>query len=124
MSRAPDFSANLGMDYTVPVGTENGELRLSGNVKYSDSYVINNASLFGPLAPAALRGKQRYRNPKTTLVDGEVIWTEPDGHYWVGVFGKNLTNKSYRLTYNGGAFGDYSSKAQPITYGVKAGYKF
>ncbi len=124
MSRAPDLTANFAVDYTVPLGDEHGDVRLSGNVKYSDSYVVNNPSLFGPLAPAAIANKQRYRQEAFTLVDGEVIWTESGGRYWVGVYGKNLTNKSYRLSYNGGAFGDYSTKAAPVTYGVKAGYKF
>ncbi len=122
MARAPDFTANLAVDYSMPVAE--GELRLSGNVKYSDSYVVNNPSLFGPLAPAALRNKQRYRQASFTLIDGEITWYAPDERYWIGVYGKNLTNKSYRLTFNGGAFGDYSTKAPPISYGVKVGYKF
>jgi iron complex outermembrane receptor protein len=130
MSRAPNFTANIGGDYTVPLAE--GELRLSGNVKYSDSYVVNNPSLYdvNPVqcncaqVPANLLGKQRYRNPKTTLIDGEITWFGPDERYWVGVYGKNLTNKSYRLTYNGLTFGDYSVKAPPISYGVKVGYKF
>ena len=122
MARAPDFTANFSADYTVPVA--DGELRLSGNIKYTDSYVVNNPSLFGPAAPVALQKKQRYRQTSFTLIDGEITWMAPEGRYWVGVYGKNLTNKSYRLTYNGGAFGDYSSKAPPISYGVKVGYKF
>ena len=78
----------------------------------------------GPAAPAALQNKQRYRQPSFTLVDGEITWYSDGERYWIGVYGKNLTNKSYRLTYNGGAFGDYSAKAPPISYGVKVGYKF
>src|SRR6202007_195516 len=122
MSRAPNFTANFGGDYTVPIG--DGELRLSGNVKYTTSYVVNNPSLYGPLAPAALQPVQRYRQGAFTLVDGDITWFAPDHRYWIGVYGKNLTNKSYRANYNGGAFGDYSAKSPPITYGVKAGYQF
>ena len=122
MARAPDFTANFSADYSVPVAT--GELRLSGNVRYTTSYVVNNPSLYGPAAPAALQNKQRYRQPSFTLVDGEITWYSDGERYWIGVYGKNLTNKSYRLTYNGGAFGDYSAKAPPISYGVKVGYKF
>ena len=58
------------------------------------------------------------------LIDGEITWYADQERYWIGVYGKNLTNKSYKLTYNGSAFGDYASKAPPISYGVKAGYKF
>ncbi|RYH11460.1 MAG: TonB-dependent receptor, partial [Alphaproteobacteria bacterium] len=125
MSRAPDFSGNLNIDYTVPLG-DNGDLRVSGNVQYTDSYVISNPSLFGPLAGAALANKQRFRQGSYALVNGEILWTSADEHYWIGLWGKNLTNKSYRLTYNGSGptFGTYSTKAAPISYGVKAGYKF
>jgi outer membrane receptor protein involved in Fe transport len=40
------------------------------------------------------------------------------------VYGNNLTNKTYRLSYSGQIFGDYSVKAEPVTYGVKVGYTF
>jgi iron complex outermembrane recepter protein len=123
MARAPDLSGNLNIDYTVPVG-DDGELRLSGNLQYTDSYVVSNPSLFGPAAGAALATQQRFRQGSYTLANGEITWFSPDKSYWVGLYGKNLTNKSYRLTYNGGANGDYSTKAPPISYGVKVGYKF
>jgi len=91
MARAPKLSGNLAADYTVPV--MDGELRLSGNVKYSASYVVNNLALYGPSAPVALRNKQRYRQGSYTLIDGEITWFAPDHRYWIGVYGKNLTNK-------------------------------
>jgi iron complex outermembrane receptor protein len=122
MARAPNFSANFNVDYTVPVA--GGDLLLSANANYSDSYAISNVSLFGPSSTAALAGQQRFRQGSTFIVNARADWTDPTGRYTVGVFGKNLTNKVYRLTYNGGAFGDYSSKAAPVSYGVKAGYKF
>ncbi|MFI4982760.1 MAG: hypothetical protein ACHQIO_20610, partial [Nevskiales bacterium] len=137
MARAPDFTANLSADYAVPVA--DGELRLSGNVRYTSSYVVNNPSLYdinlgqcpggvaGPTCQqvgANLLGKQRYRQAGYTLVSGEIAWYAPNDRYWVGVYGKNLTNKSYKLTYNGSSYGDYASKAPPISYGVKVGYKF
>lgn len=48
MARAPDFSGNIGVDYTVPLA--GGALRLSGNVSYTDSFVVSNPALYGPLA--------------------------------------------------------------------------
>ncbi len=122
MARAPKLTATFSADYTVPVA--GGGLLLSGNVNYSSSYVVSNPSLFGPLAGPALADKQRFRQGSLTLVNGEMTWTNPTNNYWIGLFGKNLTNKKYRATYNGANFGDYSTMANPITYGVKAGYKF
>lgn len=122
LARAPDFSGQLSVDYTWPLWE--GELRLATNVAYSTGYAISNPSLYGPLAPANLRGEQRYRQDDTTLINGDLTWTDPSQQYWVAVYVKNLADETYRLTYNGGASGDYSTKAAPRTYGVRLGYKF
>lgn len=50
MARAPAFSAALGASYTIPQ-VFGGDLEATANLKYTDSYVLNNPSLFGPLAP-------------------------------------------------------------------------
>jgi iron complex outermembrane recepter protein len=120
--RAPTFAGYLGADYNVPMG--DGGLLFSGNVNYTDSYVISNPSLFGPAAGAALANKQRFRTNGYALVSANATYTDATGHYYVGVFGKNLTNKLYRISYNGGAFGDYSTYGEPRTYGVKVGFKY
>jgi iron complex outermembrane receptor protein len=74
--------------------------------------------------PANLLGKQRYRTNSFTLFDGEVTWYAPGERYWVGVYGKNLTNARYKRAFNGNVFGDYATIGQPISYGIKVGYKF
>jgi hypothetical protein len=40
------------------------------------------------------------------------------------VYGNNLTNHLYLLGANGSGSGDYSQRADPITYGVRVGAKF
>lgn len=122
MARAPEFSGSINADYTVPLAE--GELTLTGTVNYTDSYVISNPSLYGPAAGAALANKQRFRQDSYVLVNAGIDWKDPSGRLTLGVFGKNLTNKSYRLTYNGGAFGDYSAKAAPVSYGVRLGFQY
>lgn len=122
MARAPELSGNLSLDYTLDLPI--GAILIAGNARYSDSYVINNPSLFGPTAPAVLQNKQRYREGKMVLVNAQITWTDPSDHVWLGLFGTNLTNHKYRLTYSGGSFGDYGPLAEPRVYGVKAGYKF
>jgi iron complex outermembrane receptor protein len=92
-------------------------------MSYTDSYVIANPSLYGPLA-GALANKQRYRQGKYALFNGSITWVDPEGHYSVSLWGRNLGNKSYRATYNGGPFGDYSVPADPLTYGVALGFRF
>jgi iron complex outermembrane receptor protein len=122
MVRAPNFSANASADYTVPLA--GGALLMAANLSYSGSYVIQDPSLYGPLAGAALSGKQRYRQKALTLLNAHVSWTDPSEHFTLTVYGDNLTNQTYRLSYSGQIFGDYSVKSQPISYGVKLGYKF
>lgn len=122
MARAPDLTLQVSADYTVPLF--GGDLKLASNVVYSDSYVISNPSLYGPLAPAALRDQQRFRQDETTLVNVDATWSDPTGQYTVAVYAKNLFDEEYRLTYNGGANGDYSAKAPPANYGVRLGYRF
>lgn len=122
MARAPTFSGNVGFDYKIPDG--NGGFLIAANANYTDGFVVSNPSLFGPLAGAALSGKQRFRTNSYALVSASLTWTEPSGHMYVGIYGKNLTNKLYRVTFNGGPFGSYSTFGEPRTYGVKLGFRY
>ncbi len=45
MSRAPNFAAFFGFDYKVPMG--DGGLLFAANIKYTDSYVVTNPSVWG-----------------------------------------------------------------------------
>lgn len=45
MARSPDFSGFVGMEYNIPMGE--GGLRFVANVKYTDSYVVTDPSLWG-----------------------------------------------------------------------------
>jgi len=122
MARSPKLSGNLLIDYTIPLSV--GDLRLSGDAAYSASYVINNASIYGPLASPDLQTKQRFRQKANTQFNAQANWTDPSGAYTVGVFVTNLTNVKYRITYSASANGDYATPGTPRQIGVKAGYQF
>jgi iron complex outermembrane receptor protein len=119
MARSPNFTGNLALDYTLRVG--GGDLVFAGNYNYSASYVLADPSLYGA---GPLADQQRYRQGGFGLLSGQIAWTDPSGQYRVSIWAKNLTNKVYRYTYDGAFQGDWSVKAQPISYGVKVGYKF
>lgn len=121
-ARSPTFTANLGADYTVAVA--GGQLQLSGNYNYTDSYVINNASLFGPLAGPGLANQQRYRQGAYSLLNLEANWTDPSGRVTVGIFGRNVTDKYYLMVYSGGANGDYFTPATPRQIGGRVRFQF
>lgn len=132
LSRAPDFSAFLGFDYLAEV--QEGSLRIAANVKYTDSYVVTNPSVWCDpgartnsancgLIPADRQRQQRFREGAYALVNASVTWTDPSDHYYVRFWGNNLTDHQYRLHYTGTANGTYSPMAEPLTYGVTVGYK-
>lgn len=143
MSRAPDFTGFLGFDYNIPKG--DGGLRFSANVKYTSSYVITNPSIWGgdtrTLAQRAgapvdnklsLAGtpyidrsnEQRARQSGYALVNASVTWTDPTNHYYVRVWGNNLTDVKYKTHYNPLASGTYAPIGEPLTFGGTIGYKF
>jgi len=122
MARAPSFTANAG--FTFEQELAGGTLAMSGNVNYTSSYVVANASLYGPSGPAGLQNKQRYRQGAYAIANAQINWTDPSDHVTVGLFADNLTNTRYNFVLSGSAFGDYSQGNEPATYGIRAGFKF
>jgi iron complex outermembrane receptor protein len=122
MARAPNFSGNAGFDYTVPM--KGGTFLLTTNLHYTTAYPVSNADVYGPLAPVALQHEQRFLQGGYVLLSAQASWTDPTNHWTFTIYGDNLANVTYRNTYNGAAFGDFSVRADPITGGVRVGYKF
>lgn len=124
MARAPEFSGNIGADYFTPIaGGNGGSLLLSANLSYSDSYVVNNPSLYGPLA-GSLANKQRYVQGSITLLNANATWTDRSERYSIGIFGTNLTNEKYLIQHTGTASGDRGNYQQPRSLGIRLGYQF
>jgi iron complex outermembrane receptor protein len=147
MARAPDFTAFLGFDYLIPQG--DGGIRIAANAKYTDSYVVTNPSIWGgePLAAYNARkalnpnampdngvmlagtafadrsNDQRARQGGYVLVNASISWADPTDHYYVRLWGNNLTDRTYRVHYNPSSQ-TYSPIGEPRTYGVTLGYKF
>jgi iron complex outermembrane receptor protein len=122
LSRAPDISGDASVEYVVPISY--GELTVSANVNYTSRYAISTPSTYGPLAPAGQQTKERFTQNPYALLGAQATWTAPDQRYSITVYGTNLTNHVYRMGYNGGASGDYSTQAEPRSYGVRVGASF
>jgi iron complex outermembrane receptor protein len=120
--RAPNYSGNVGIDYELP--TDIGKFLLTSTLSFTDSFVVSNPSVYGPQAPAALQNKQRLRQKAYQTLSAQLSWTDPSDHLTLAIYGNNLTNEKYRISYNAGTNGDYSARAEPITYGMRLGYKF
>jgi iron complex outermembrane recepter protein len=122
MARAPSFTGNAGFTYEHELA--GGKLELSGNVNYTTSYVVANASLYGPTGPAGLQTTQRYRQDAYAIANAQINWTDESGHLTIGAYADNLTNTRYNFVLSGSAFGDYSQGNEPATYGVRLGFKY
>jgi len=146
MARAPDFAGFLGFDYLVPKGE--GGLRFSANVKYTSSYVVTNPSVWGgdrtyntriltdpnatPDNTEVLKGtayvsrasEERSRQSGYALINASVTWTDPTDHYFVRIWGNNLTNKTYLTHSNPISTGTYQPIGEPLSFGGTIGYKF
>jgi iron complex outermembrane receptor protein len=147
MARAPDFSAFVGAEYNFPI--QDGGVRLAANLKYTDSYVVTDPSVWGgepnaaynarkALDPNALpnntvllagtpyvarASEQRARQGSFVLLNASATWSDPTDRYYVRMWGTNLTDARYRLHYRpSGA--TYIPMAEPRTYGATIGYKF
>jgi iron complex outermembrane receptor protein len=147
MARAPDFSGFVGLDYLIPKG--DGGFRFAANLKYTTSYVVTNPSIWGgePLAAYSARlavdpkalpdnsvrlagtpyanrsNEERARQGAFALLNASVTWTDPTDHYYVRIWGNNLTDIKYRVHYNPSST-TYSPIGEPLTYGGTIGYKF
>src|SRR3546814_6775305 len=98
MIRAPSFTANAAVNYTVPVG--DGEIDFNLNYTYSSkSYQEFDEYLFVP---------------ELSLVNAQMSWQIND-MYKVSLWGRNLTNKFYYYNMSAVNLASTGSAADPIT---------
>jgi iron complex outermembrane receptor protein len=119
--RSPNFSGNLGFDYKLP--TPVGSFVFTPNLKYTTRYVPTNLSTYGPLFPG-LVGTQRYVQGGYALLNAQLAWTDPSGHFSMIAYGNNLTDKRYWENYTGNTRGDYGIYALPRIFGGRLRYSF
>ena len=115
MVHAPDFTANVALDYRVPLGS--GTLGVNASAYYTTSYT----NFTDSLDP---QGNFAYLQGDYALVNGEISWTPPGDHFTLSVFGRNLTNQTVTTVNNGTAFGDARSYSEPRVYGVRLRAQF
>ena len=80
MVHAPDFTANLGLQYNVPL--YGGDLSLGGNLYYTSSFYFDTS--------------EQYKQDAYALLDLRAAWTDPSGMYTLALFGNNVTGTDYR----------------------------
>jgi iron complex outermembrane receptor protein len=109
MVRAPHYTANISGDYTVPLG--GGAMTASVNYYYNDGYFGDSGNT--------------VRQPSYDLLNVQLAYSDPAGHWDAKLWGRNLTNKAYyTFIAAGGPIGDTGAPGPPRTYGVSVGYNW
>jgi iron complex outermembrane receptor protein len=69
--------------------------------------------------------KQFTQVEERTLVDGYIQWDSPEDAWNVTVYGRNLTDETWRQSANAVAgLWNFTRFAPPRQYGVRVGYRF
>jgi iron complex outermembrane receptor protein len=125
--RAPDWTANLGLDYTWQPSI--GAITASSNASYTSSFMpttadwaLNPNNIVNNIIQPSNQGK-RYATPAYTLVTFNLSW-HPTAATSVSVFATNAFNAQYLIVANGNGNGSFQQWGEPRTFGGRLTYKF
>ncbi|HEX8469829.1 MAG TPA: TonB-dependent receptor [Brevundimonas sp.] len=112
---SPEWSAYYGMTFRGDI--LGGVIRVTPSLSYRSSYHLFDT-------PDPILDQKGY-----VLADAAVTWAAPNGHYEIGLFGRNLTDQEYRVgaysfpgaTYNNSISAFYGP---PRTYSVQLTVKY
>ncbi|MBA6117080.1 TonB-dependent receptor [Pseudomonas putida] len=107
MVRAPRWSANAGVHYSIPVAL--GVVDLSANYSYT-AKVYHEADNY-------------LYQPSLGLVGADISWS-PDDKFKVSLWGQNLTNELYYNLISANPSASLAAVGEPRTFGVSVEQKF
>jgi iron complex outermembrane receptor protein len=110
---APDFTANLGIDYKLPPDLIPAAW---GRVTTNVTYAFNDGWYAEP--------ENRLRQPAYNVVNSSVSWSSANELNKVTLWGNNLSNSQYTVALASQDTGDFAIYAPPRTYGIKYQRKF
>jgi iron complex outermembrane receptor protein len=114
IARAPDWTANIGGDYTIPLSV--GSVVISASAYYTSPYAPF-AEAYNPLT-----GQPYYYDKSYTLVNAAANWIR--GPYTIGVYANNIGNTRYAIINEATASGQQQVLNQPRTYGFRVSYTY
>ena len=109
VQNTPDWSANFGLSYDIPVG-ETATLTPEVDVLWSDEYILS------PATPNVVQ--EAYAK-----VDARITWRSDDG-LSLQAFVNNLTDKATLGRITTATLSAQGTYAEPRTYGVRLSYNF
>jgi iron complex outermembrane receptor protein len=114
IARAPDWTANIGGDYTIPIG--NGNLVISGNLYYSGAYAPTSEA-YNPIT-----GIPYYYNSSYVLANAVANYTI--NRYTVGVWVNDIGNARFPILNAADNFGYHKVLSSPRTFGFRVAYSY
>jgi iron complex outermembrane receptor protein len=110
LPRAPKFTANFGLTYTVD--TPRGAFELGANDYYNSGYYWD---------PDNKSRQERYN-----LVEAQITWNLPGNRWRIRAYSTNLFGAHYYISEyeQGGYNGNPSAPAAPRIYGLKAYFAY
>jgi iron complex outermembrane receptor protein len=114
IARAPDWTANIGGDYTIPIG--DGKLLLAGNGYYSSEYAPTSEA-YNPIT-----GKPYFYNDGYFLFNASADYTI--GSYSFGVWTNDIGDTRFPILNAADSFGQHKVLSSPRTYGFRASYTY
>ena len=109
---SPELSWGLSLTYDQDLGA-NGSLTYNVLGNYQDEAQTQ------PTNPIYSQLEDR------TLIDANITWRNVDDTYYVTVYGKNLTDETYRVGSNSVAgLWNFTLYGEPMEYGIEAGYRW
>ncbi|MGX4676212.1 TonB-dependent receptor domain-containing protein [SAR92 clade bacterium H246] len=108
---APEFTANLGVEYTHRLA-DIGSVIFGINYYFSEEKFFNENN--GPL----------QRQKSYSLLNTRIGYESADGHWLASLYGKNMTDEVIReFSFDDGFF-HLETLAPPRTYGIEIAYNF
>lgn len=127
----PKHAANLSAtyDWAMPVMGHSGTLSMMGGASYKSKVYQTEFARTGATAAldATVPGNLLLAQDAYTLLDAGLVWTSSDRKLQVGLHGRNLTDKRYKVAgYNFSGFFNTVTTfyGDPRTVRLTLGYKF
>jgi len=108
MLRSPEFTANLGLFYTIDIG--GGAIDLSSTIYYTSDFYFDSS--------------EAYQQEGYELVSLRAEWTDASDSISVALFADNVTDSEYRTQVLPQQLGALSMWGAPATIGASVNYRF
>lgn len=113
LNRAPKFTLNAMLDYTVPdniIPEETGTFNINASLYHSGRYYWDVGNIIS---------QKPY-----DLLSANLAWTLPSKRVTINLWGRNLLGKKYYTFMQSSSDGDQGAPAAPFTFGIRVDAKW